>query len=266
MIVASLSDPLLKKALRHAARPDEDVLFASEDGPLLTGGFPRLSVVGPAEEDGFEVRPVSSAMGEVPELVVAEATIDAWERERKCAAIPEPRLDFTADRLRRAIRQEAMPKSWVDVTLADLGRATGRRLPYGLRGLGRRVMEHPGRYADLFSLAELTGLSRAALKARFRRRGLESPYVYLRWFRLIAVGHVLRNPSITTLQAAHELGFRSSGNLCRIFQDVSGLRTVALREPEGWSRLLVTFAWLLAEECARDGWESLEKLFVLDVA
>lgn len=41
-----------------------------------------------------------------------------------------------------------------------------------------------------------------ALKARFRRRGLESLHTYLRWFRMMAVAYLVAGHEITVAQAA----------------------------------------------------------------
>jgi len=71
-----------------------------------------------------------------------------------------------------------------------------------LRAFGRRILEFPTHYHDLHAKARASHLSRGALKARFRRRGLESPYTYLRWFRMMAVSYLLSDREVTVAQAA----------------------------------------------------------------
>jgi len=123
-------------------------------------------------------------------------------------------------------------------------------------------MEFPSHYVDLHPLARVTGLSRGALKARFRRRGLVSPFVYVRWFRALAAAHLLADREVTTLQAAHRLGYTTGGNFCRTIKSVTGLSSTEVRGIHGWNRLLVTFAWRHLGPEALAGWGELEDLFV----
>jgi AraC-like DNA-binding protein len=142
----------------------------------------------------------------------------------------------------------------------------GHRLPSNLRGFARRVMEYPARYSNLGDLEEVTDLSSGALKARFRRRGLPSPVVYLRWFRLTAATHLLSEMGKTTLQASYRMGFSSDGNFCRWIQSVSHLSPSALRPRVG----RMHFLHRLARECFPSGsleaWGRLGDFFLRDVA
>jgi AraC-like DNA-binding protein len=123
-------------------------------------------------------------------------------------------------------------------------------------------MEFPTRYEDLHALELLTGLSRGALKARFRRKGLMSPASYLRWFRAMSAAHVLRQPETTTLKAAHRLGFASDGNFCRAITSTTGLTPTEIRTREGWHHLLIVFASLHLQEHALAAWSDLGRMFV----
>src|SRR5690606_33654902 len=126
-------------------------------------------------------------------VAITHAALRAWEAERRMAEVPPTRVEYAAERITQLLPRRAEPATWVDRALADLARAAGARLPAALRTIGRRVMEFPSHYADLHPLAEVTGISRGALKARFRRRGLVSPSVYVRWFRALASAHLLAN-------------------------------------------------------------------------
>ena len=127
--------------------------------------------------------------------------------------LPAGRVDWLGDRLRGVVERSAGEVSWVDRALSDLSRAAGTQLPPVLRGFARRVMEFPSRYDDLHPLAETCGLSRGALKARFRRRGLPSPYAYLRWFRLMAVAYALSDRSLTFLEQGRQYALVSDDNV-----------------------------------------------------
>lgn len=139
--------------------------------------------------------------------------------------------------------QQVYGVSWADRTLADLSKAAGTPRPAPLRAFGRRILEFPTHYHDLHAMARASHLSRGALKARFRRRGLESPYTYLRWFRMMAVSYLLSDREVTVAQAAYRLGFTSDGNLCRAMVSLTRLTPTEVRTVRGWNRLLIAFAW-----------------------
>ncbi len=268
MIVGFLSDPILRAALLRAAHPEEDV-FVQKASCLeaLEHGFPRVVIYVP--EDGHVLGGLVGRLeGRLPTVTLTGAELRRWEVERRAAAaVPPSRIEHTALRLRSllaAVPRE--PTVWVDRAMSDLQRAAGQRLPGPLRGFGRRVMESPARYGDLHPMAELAELSRGALKARFRRRELASPYVYLRWFRTLAVAHVLADPSITTLEAAHRLGFHSAGNLCRTIQGVTGMTPTEVRTRQGWQQLVMAFAWRHLDRESLEAWEDMDDLFLRGVA
>mgnify|MGYP006288756227 CR=1 FL=1 len=264
MIIARTSTPLLRVALRRAARPDEDVVVEPVPAErALRLGFPRLVVR--EADDGGPSGP--SGASRVPILTVGDDLLGAWERERKAEPIPRSRVDFVAPRLRALIREAAPGPSWVDRRLAEIDRAAGGPLPRPFKGMARRVMEFPSRYTDLRPLAELTGISRGALKARFRRRDLATPSTWLRWFRVMAAAHVLSRPGTTTLRASYHLGFAHGGNLCRLVRDVSGMTPTDLREPGGSGLLVLRFAASELEgRDVRSAWASLDDLFLEAVA
>ena len=153
------------------------------------------------------------------------------------------------------------PPGWVDGVLVDLSRMCGFPLPYELRGFVRRVLEFPARYNKLEAMGAVAELSTGALKARFRRRGLPSPFGYLSWLRVVAATRVLADPSITTVEAAFRLGYTSNGNFCRSIQAVSGLTTSDLRSPEGRNRVLSEFVTYYLTPDVPDRWASLSGLF-----
>jgi len=263
MILGLLSDPALRIALRRAASPEEDVLL----GPALSAdalrqGFPRLLV------HDEEAREEAARLLEVHQghsLELGPTLLSRWDGERRSAGVLVSRADAAAPRLRVLLRQRNRP-SWVDLALRDLSRAAGAPLPPPFRGFARRVMEFPARYDDLHGVSLLTGLSAGALKARFRRRALESPYLHLRWLRCLAAAHVLSDPAMTTLQASHRLGFTTDGNFCRTIRRTTGLTPTVIRSRHGWNHLLVTFATRFLGAEAREGWSELERLFVRPAA
>ena len=266
MIVGLCTDPILRAALRRTAHPEEDV-FVDERlaASAIELGFPRLIVYVP--EDGHPlVRRLSQLDPSIRTAAVTRATLRGWEAQRRSYEVPPPRVEHAAQRLGPMVAYDPSSPSWVDRSLAELSRAAGARLPAPLRSVARRVMEFPVHYADLHGLAEASRSSRGALKARFRRRGLPSPSVYVRWFRVLAAAQMLADRRVTTSQAAHRLGFTTGGNLCRTITSVTGLTSTELRRVQGWNRLIVTFAWQYLGRDALAQWETLDDLFLRAVA
>lgn len=261
MILASLSDPFLRKVARHGARPDED-LFWEEHLVLdaLDRGFPRLLVQGP--DHAILLHGQVSA----PVLRLDEKTLRSWEKARRDHEIPPRKVEFFGNRLRRAMEASARDVSWIDGTLRDLTRAAAASLPDGFKGMGRRVMEYPARYRTLKPMEKATGLSPGSLKGRFRRRELESPFVYLRWFRSVAVVHGLTRLELSYRQAAYRFGFSGSANLCRFLETTTGLTAAQLTESQGRERLLARFVSRLLDPEALAGWQDLDRVFLRQVA
>jgi len=251
---------LLRQAVRGAAHPEEDVVsepaLATE---ALQSGFPRLLI-----RSGVELR--DRQPDGVRVLDLDDLLLRRWEAERHSGDLPSPRLEYVTRRLQVLMHRPATEGTWVDVALADLSRAAGMPLPFPLRGFARRVFEFPSRYTSLHDLSESCGLSRGALKARFRRRGLASPYTYLRWFRTMTVAQVLSDRGVTVSRAAYRLGFTSAGNLCRVTADIAGTTPTELRSVRGWNQLVVRFAWIHLTPDALEGWTTLSDLFRRGVA
>jgi len=264
MIVGYIADPFVRAALLSAAHPEEDVIVSPElADEAVSFGYPRL-VVRTAEGVGPGMFPIQER--DIPLLVLSHATLARWESERREEGLPTSRIHWTAERLRTLVEREAGLVSWVDRTLGDLGRAAGAPLPSPLRAFARRVMEFPSHYDDLYPLAETCGTTRGALKARFRRRGLPSPYAYLRWFRTMAVANALSDREATVAQVANRLGYTSDGNLCRAMQSLTGLTPTETRTLHGWNRLLISFAWTYLGTDALEAWQEMDDLFVARVA
>jgi AraC-like DNA-binding protein len=262
MIVALVKDHYLRAAVRRAADRDEDVVFDSILGTLAAEvGYPRLIVTDSGFGTLVGVRP------DVPVLELTRETLSAWESERRRAEEGAvDRLDHLSGCIGAQIAAQANDATWVDSALADIARVAVAPPPAPLRGFGRRILEFPAYYTDLHAMSELTRLTRGALKARFRRRGLTSPYTYMRWFRMMACAHVLSDRSVTVAVAAHRLGFTSDGNLCRTMVGLTGLRPTELRTVRGWERLIVSFAWTHLGTHDLQGWEGLGDLFEAKVA
>lgn len=244
--------------MRLAASPEEDVLADADEVELaLHLGFPRVAVTTEKVR-----RAVQDGSGRsVPILTISERESAIWRDGWKTDGLPRSWPAYLATRLQPGLRQQG-GRLWLDTALRDLDRIAGRPLPLALRGLGRRAMALPHRYGDLGALERLTGLSAGALKARFRRRSLESPFSYLRWFRALTVAHVLREPGFTTLHAAQRLGWETSANLCRYLSSTTGSTPTELRVPGGWERLLIRFVSELCAPEALEAWDSLDSLFL----
>ena len=266
MILAPVSDLKLRATVRRAALPEEDVFHRLEDvSQAIHLGFPRLLLY--QTDDQARIRHTTSSLdSDVPVLALAPPTLRSWESAWRAEGLAVQRVDDSALRLRKLIQQTAGSSPWVEGIFSDLTGRLGRGLPGDLRGFCRRVLEFPSRYSSLVHLSEVVGLSPGALKARFRRRGLPSPSLYLRWFRLAAAARVLSDPEETILTASFRLGFNSDGNFCRWVRANSGLAPSALRGRSGRMLLLLQ----LAEECFPEGavnkWGSLGGLFLRDVA
>jgi len=200
---------------------------------------------------------------ETPTFALERSLLSRWESERQAEARHEPRLDYLTRRLRALIDKQAHEANWVDRALADLSRAAGAPLPATLRSFGRRILEFPTHYTDLHSMAEVCGTSRGALKVRFRRRGLESPYTYP---QMLAVAYMLSDRSVTVAASAHRLGFTSDGNLCRTMMSLTGLTPTEVRTVRGWNRLLINFAWNYLTAPALATWDGFDELFEHEVA
>jgi AraC-like DNA-binding protein len=255
MIVARCNDPVLRRALRAAAPVEEDVVTNPDlAAEALHWRLARLLV----RDDGFVA---GDRRGQIPVLDLDDVTLRRWEAERRAAEVPMSRADFLARRLRALIEPSAGDASWVDAALADLSRAAGARLPLPLRAFARRIMEFPTCYRSLHDVARACGLSRGALKARFRRRGLASPSIYLRWFRLMAAAEMLSDRSATVSASAHRVGFTSAGNLCRTMATLAQLTPTEVRTVHGWNKLLITFAWTHLTADALAAWAGLDRLF-----
>jgi AraC-like DNA-binding protein len=266
MIVALCSDPILRAALRRTAHPEEDV-FLDERlvGSALDLGFPRAVVYVP--EDGHPLgRHLATLDPRIRLISITQASLRDWELQRRRHEVPPPRIDHMALKLRALLAHDTTAPSPVDRALAEMSRAAGVRLPGPLRSAARRVMEFPSHYADLHGLSEVTGMSRGALKARFRRRGLASPAHYVRWFRVLAAAQLLADREVTTMQAAHRLGFTTGGNFCRTIKSVTGFSSSEVRSVQGWNRLLLTFAWRYLGRDQLEQWATLNDLFLRKAA
>lgn len=277
MIVTTTEQKRLRSLLLRAARIDEDVVYgAAAAGSSLSRGFPRLRVADRPERPMRARETVDDDRrhdGAVPLLVVTPALLAEWEalwcREAvqwQQQAILRSPADVSTERLRMAIRTRARRDLWVDRTLARLSKAAGRPLPAAFRGFARRVMEDPARYSDMAPLADVAGMSRGALKGRFRRRGLDSPHTHLRWFRVLAIAWLLEDPATTTMDIALRLRLSHSGNLSRLVRETSGATATELRTEEGRERLVLTLSSELLGEIALDAWDSLGELFLRSAA
>ncbi|MFC1661371.1 helix-turn-helix domain-containing protein [Gemmatimonadota bacterium] len=266
MILAPLSDPFLRAVVRRAALPEEDVFCCpSGVGKALFLGYPRLLVY-ELGSLSWSIEGGLSKVPELPTLVLNEPVLRHVRANVKGSSRTEDPIDDSARRLRGLIKEAAAASRWVEGLFSDLGGISGQGPPPEFRGFARRILEYPVRYPSPKEMAEVVELSSGALKERFRRRGLPSPALYIRWFRVMAAARVLSDPKITTLAASFRLGFSSDGNFCRWVQATSGLSTTVLRSTEGRVALLARFARRCLMDQALEKWRSLEGLFLREVA
>lgn len=264
MIVGYISDPYLRAGLVQAGHREEDVVLdRSLADEALAFGYPRLVVYSAADGGRALLPPGDYA---VPVLVLTDSMLAAWEAERLSREIPFSRVEWLGRRLRESMEAQVAGATWVDRALGDLGRAAGAQLPSSLRGFARRVMEFPSHYDDLRPVARACGVTRGALKARFRRRGLPSPSVYVRWFRMMSVSYALSDRTATVAQVANRLGFTSDGNLCRAMLALTRQTPTEVRTLHGWNRLLISFAWTHLGAETVDAWHEMGELFLTRAA
>ncbi len=260
MIVVQASDPHLRRAVARAAHPEEDVVADERLAvEAIERGFPRLVV----RDEAHEWPPVPDG---IRLFRVDGASLERWEAQRWSSEVPRSRLEHLTERLSATVEGGPSDRTWVDGALAELARAAGRRLPRPLRSFGRRVLEFPSHYTSLHPLADACGMSRGALKARFRRRDLSTPSTYLRSFRLMAAAHLLSDRDVTVAEAARHLGFTSSGNLCRMMWSVLEMTPTEARSPRGWRRMVIAFAWEHLSHDHLEGWSTLDDLFERRIA
>lgn len=259
MIVLQAVSPDLRRAVLRSASPEEDVVARTRLAVrAIALGFPRLVV----RDEG---RYWPELMERERTLIVTSETLERWEEERRGESLPPTWTDRLTEKVSASIESSA-GRSWADAPLAELSRAAGCRLPLPLRAFGRRILEFPVRYTSLHAMSEACGISRGALKARFRRRDLDSPSIYIRWFRLLCVAHLLADEKVSIAQTAGRLGFSSDGNMCRMLWDVAQMTPSDLRSSRGRRRLLLTFAWRHVGSDAVEAWASLDDLFERRVA
>lgn len=253
----------------RAARPDEDVFCGVHDAlEALRRGFPRLVVTWEGEDLAALRRSAGPDVQQVPALVFLrpDRLRTAAHERLKSVEFAVLGVDDRPGRLRALLRTTAA-RSFADEILDSFALETGAPLPAPFSGFARRVLEYPAHYPTLQGLGALAGLSSGALKARFRRRGLPSPFAYLRWLRILAAGRLLSaNPGMSIAGAALRLGFSSGANLCRAVTSVTGKSPSALRSRGALYGLTRRFAgeYLTAERLAL--WDELGPLFLRGAA
>ncbi len=257
MILLSVRDPVLRLAVERCARPDEAVVGDEPWVKLaLEHGYPRVHV-----RDDVPRRSSSVQRPAVPVLWVSGEMLQGWDHERRKLEVLLPRTDYLARRLSAVISEVSLDATWVDRLLADLGRAVGSPLPLPFRAFTRHTLELPAKYTSLGDIAAEVEISPGALKARFRRKGLESPFTFLRWLRSFAVAELLADPDVKVAQAAEALGFTSDTNMCRMVKVLTGETPGSLRDPGVGRTLRVAFVREHLGRGALEGWARLEGLF-----
>lgn len=259
MILAPLRDPLLLRSVRRAALPTEDVFSEPKDvWAALELGCARVAVLAAGPMGNVE-RAIRSHGPDLPILELASPDVHALRKSEFPVAIRG--IDDAPPRMRQLINQAALPMEWVEGVLRDLSQAAGARLPLELASLVRRSLEFPSRYSRLETVAGSVGLSAGALKARFRRRGLPSPFAYMAWTRALCATELLARPGATTTTVAFRLGYASSGNLCRALRTLTGLKPTEAGSVEGRTRILTRFSADFLERRQLRAWEDLGELF-----
>ncbi|MCH8810236.1 MAG: helix-turn-helix domain-containing protein [Gemmatimonadetes bacterium] len=260
MILAPIKDPSLLRAVRRASLPVEDVFVETEDIlRALRGGFPRVSILESDSEEPM-VRLIRGIGSKLPILEVAP--VDLRGLRGSTTPVATRQIDVDPVRLRRLIEQVARPMSWVEGMLRDLGQVAGRPLPLELRALARRVLEFPSRYALTEEVAGAVGLTPGAMRARFRRLGLPSPFAYTVRLRALCACELLTRQEMTTTSVAYYMGYSSSGNFCRAFLMLTGLKPSVGGTIQGRLAVTTSFAADLLRAEQLEKWEELGPLFV----
>ena len=260
MILAAIRDSFLLHSVRRAALPAEDVF--SEVGDVLAAlesGFPRVSVI-ERGADGPVERAIKARGSDLPVLELVPLDLPGLQRSASAVAIQ--RIDTAPARMRQLINEAALPVDWVEGLLRDLSRAAGRHLPPELGALGRKTLEFPSRYARLDEVAKAVGLTPGALKARFRRRDLPSPFVYTTRLRALCASELLTRQGMTTARVAFHLGYSSNGNLCRAFRSITGLTLSEASTVEGRLHVLTGISRELLAPEHLERWDAVGPLFV----
>lgn len=250
MILAPLRNPEVEAIVRSVVRPGEQVVTSPVMVlPAALLGFPRGAVVWNHHD------PVMRVLREVG-IPTVELTRSGWEEQRRRS--PEDgRLAMGG-----LLDSVAGTDTWVERLFSDLERTCGRPLPQAFRAFARRPLEYPREHQFTRQIAPCFGMTRGALNQRFVRSGVPSPGSYLQWLRVFAAAHVLGNETVTTAQAAHRLGYTSSGSLCRSIQTLGGLPTTRLRTPGARPGLLMRFSVDHLSPGHLAGWDDLASLFV----
>lgn len=260
MILAPLKDRSLLQAVRRASLQVEDVFVRPEDIlAALRLGFPRVSILEPGSDEAV-VRMIRGVASKLPILEIAP--YDLRNLRGATTSVVTRQVDIDPVRLRRLIEQVARPMGWVDGLVRDLGQVAGRPLPLELRALVRRVLEFPSRYALTEEVAGTAGLTPGAMKARFRRRGLPSPFAYTVRLRALCACELLSRREMTTASVAYHMGYSSSGNFCRAFLQLTGLRLSVGASVQGRLAVTTAFAAELLQEEQLEKWDGLGRLFV----
>ena len=260
MILAPIKDQYLLRVVRRASLAVEDVFVEPEDiRRALRVGFPGILILGPESEEEV-VRLMPRVGPRLPILEVAPQDLQTLRHTKWSVATRQ--IDMDPARLRRMVEQVARPMNWVERILRELGQLAGRPLPLELRALVRRVLEFPSLYALTEEVAGRVGLTPGAMKARFRRRGLPSPFAYTVRLRALCACEFLSRKEMTTASVAYHMGYSSSGNFCRAFLKLTGLRPSVGATLPGRLVTSANFAadLLRAEQLER--WDDLRPMFV----
>jgi AraC-like DNA-binding protein len=87
----------------------------------------------------------------------------------------------------------------------------------------RLLQNKPAHPWTVASLADATGISRAALARRFNELVGEPPMSFLTGWRLSLAADLLREPGATVGSVAHQVGYGSSFALSSAFKRVRGV-------------------------------------------
>lgn len=260
MIVAPVKDPFLVGAVRRASLPVEDVFVETEDVlRALRAGFPRVSIL-ESESDDAVARVIRGIGPKLPILEIAP--LDLRKLRGSTTPVLTQQVDVDPVRLRHLIEQVARPVSWVEGLLRDLGTVAGRPLPLEFRALARRVLEFPSRYARTKEVAGAVGLTPGAMKARFRRLGLPSPFAYTVRLRALCACELLARQEMTTTSVAYQMGYSSSGNFCRAFLMLTGMKPSHGATVQGRLAVTTSFGAELLRAEQLEKWDGLGPLFV----
>jgi len=108
----------------------------------------------------------------------------------------------------------------------------GHGVPERLALVRQKLIDGTAAWHDLAQLAQLAGMSKSHLSARFREIFGESPGACQRRWRIERAKNLLRHPDLAIAEISEDLGFTDPFNFSRSFKNRTGMSPRAWRQPQ----------------------------------